>query len=333
MRPMLRFGIVVSLSITLTGCSPDYKTPIGVVQCVLTSCTPDNTTKIGFASWKPNAGFRWIDPDSVWNLGVIWNPGVPHPTKQNIVSGNEQYLWLPAPGYRWKKLSPLIVLASSFESAARSPVHTETGEFGSAEFGNVEWYPGSKHPYFSHVIASESIDRWLPDDGYGFVNPEKDLTASWKVGIRSNKRPHFFTTAQEGVWQVDPGYINNNNEFAVWRQGLTHPEQPCIVSSSMEGTWLAVAGYHIDFTNDVARIVANSKSTGPDWGKVLIGGVVAIIGYTNSQTHDDDNVVDSVGHHVAGKVGEIGLELAGKGFETNSGACDGVILNGWKKAV
>ncbi|CAK0754748.1 hypothetical protein CCP3SC5AM1_2040001 [Gammaproteobacteria bacterium] len=33
------------------------------------------------------------------------------------------------------------------------------------------WKPGSMHPNYSHVIASETPSSWKPDEGYAWVNP------------------------------------------------------------------------------------------------------------------------------------------------------------------
>ena len=139
------------------------------------------TTTVG--SWKPKEGYRWADdtsPTSMMRYGCVWSPGMPHSEIANIRASKDVGDWEPAPGYMW---------SDWFEWLVNSITPTLNQKLKSG----VKWAPGTAHPDYPHVEAASERDRWVPEDGWRFVNAdsndfrvrEGDIIEKAGDGIRS----------------------------------------------------------------------------------------------------------------------------------------------------
>ena len=59
-----------------------------------------------------------------------------------------------------------------------------------------------------HVIASDTVGKWEPEDGYDWINPNNlnDKSVRWVPSIPSTRYPHVIASAIEGQWRPVGGY-------------------------------------------------------------------------------------------------------------------------------
>ena len=292
----------------------------GLAAIILSGCTPEHSTSTGFLAYTPDAGYQWENPEA-WFKKAVWTSGLTHPHVQHVVSDASEGMWVPAPGYKWT--NPVVqpgFLFGSYEVLARDLK------------GDVllQWSPGLVHSQFEHVVAYKDEGYWVPTPGYDFVTRGK-LDVVWKAGLRDPEREHYLSGATEGTWELEPGYIEARGLFgslyAAWSPGQIHPDQPCLMASTTRGQWTAISGYHLEDAGEGRfRIVGDRRET--DWGGVVIGALVALIGYSSAQPQEgDDLAARALGRPVAKEVGNAGLEAAARAYGgSNSGACAGQVL-------
>lgn len=184
------------------------------------------------------------------------------------------------PGFRSVSWRRLIVAACVASLAGCAPENTESVGFleyrplpGFAwvdpERKNATvWTPGSTHPQFAHIRASDTINQWYPDRGYywtidsnapppdyaaGFMRASDhgDLNAYWTPGLTYDDLPHVATDAQEGRWVADPGYrfIASGTLPVAWSPGMQHSSRAHVLAGQYEGTWTAAPGYALGADN------------------------------------------------------------------------------------
>jgi hypothetical protein len=112
----------------------------------------------------------------------------------------------------------------------------------------VRWLPGLGSREHPHVFAADAEGKWLPSDGYVWVNdPPRDFSVKWISGEPSRYRPHVRTGDAEGSWLPDPGYTWVNDPpipgdlSVIWLSGVH--SWPHVVTSDTEGIWVPDPGY------------------------------------------------------------------------------------------
>lgn len=87
--------------------------------------------------------------------------------------------------------------------------------------GTPKWTPGTFHPNYSNVIASQKKDSWMPAPGYKWANDKNgDFSVKWTPGVKHIFFPNVIAGEKENVWNPAPGYKwlnNNSNDFRVVR--------------------------------------------------------------------------------------------------------------------
>ncbi|MFO0863746.1 MAG: hypothetical protein U0744_03660 [Gemmataceae bacterium] len=89
MRKLI-FAVVVALSL------------VSAPRIAIAQSTPAGPNLVLGADkqWYPAAGFVWMSND-VKDLRVRWAPGTRYPTEPNVLAGQQENKWSPAPGYQW----------------------------------------------------------------------------------------------------------------------------------------------------------------------------------------------------------------------------------------
>ncbi len=313
-RTNQRLAVSAALLLLTSACSP-----------------PSGTQKDGLVHWRLLPGYEWVNPGTIWSFETRWVAGAAYPGQPNIHAAAQPDFWQPDPGYAWARdadpngTTTTETTPTTYDAMAPAPPPaTELRQDGSVL--DVIWTAGLEHPHWPHIRSDPTPNRWRADKGYSFDSTAAgELKVSWSPGTRDPDRAHIIAAATEGQWEPEPGY--QESLFGpVWTAGTIHPRQACLRASSNEGVWLPLEGYHYE-RNDVGRIVITENKHETDWAKVFWGTVGAIIGLGNSQTHDDDSMVDRAGHAVANEVGKAGLNAAaGEVFGGSPGSCAGVIL-------
>jgi len=106
---------------------------------------------------------------------------------------------------------------------------------------------GSNPP---HVVAADAEGRWLPEDGYTWINNPPvtgDLRVKWDPGRFSSKNPHVVASNAEGHWSPEDGYTWINpiaGDLRVkWDPGRLSSKNPHVVAADVEKRWLPEDGY------------------------------------------------------------------------------------------
>src|SRR5579884_1725572 len=98
------------------------------------------------------------------------------------------------------------------------PLHVEIGprgerlpedgyEWTDTSHTGVRWVPGKSSRKTPHVVASDTEGEWQPDEGYGWVSPDKsDKAVRWAPGSPSNRYPNVVAAPAEGQWRPAKGY-------------------------------------------------------------------------------------------------------------------------------
>lgn len=285
---------------------------------MLIACAPQHSRSVGFLKYEAAPGYQWVNPKALF-LQARWTPGMANPDHPHIQSWTTQDEWIPDAGYWWGP------------AADAEPTNTYFAGKRLTEDLTVHWQPGSTRPDYPHVHAVANEGYWGSDKGYLFVKTN-DLAVQWKPGLPDPDRRHYVSADTEGQWELAPGYVERVGLFGFkyvsWAQGVPNKAQPCLVSATTEGRWQPIAGYHTEKQADGHfRIVGDTTS--PNWGGVLGGLVMAVVGFSNAQPRQNDGLFDAaVARPVAGEVGKAGLGIAARSFgSTNSGSCAGVTLD------
>jgi len=107
--------------------------------------------------------------------------------------------------------SIIILPASSVPEPTREPT-------------SVPWTPGQDHPEYPHLVASDTVGKWVPENGYDWANPdnESDMQVAWSPGTAHDEHPNVVAADTEGDWIPAAGYAwaepDNDDNWTVVRK-------------------------------------------------------------------------------------------------------------------
>jgi hypothetical protein len=263
---------------------------------------------------QPKPGYVWAQAGQI-SFATKWSPGASRPGTPNVVAAEQEETWLPSPGYDW----------NSAPTGKNLLGMTVPQKFESDDL-SVHWVAGQTHPQYPHVTSAKTEGSWLADKGYGFTHSGETLDVAWIPGTPDPDFKHQIAGTTEGSWVMEPGYERRFfllSSYAVWVPNTSYPGQPCIIAALEEGKWRAIDGYH--FQSTAAGTVEIVSDSSVDTGKIVGGGLLALLSYAFSPKSDDDSVTGTAQRILTDEGMKAGVGTAIDGFQSGgSGACAGV---------
>lgn len=263
---------------------------------------------------EPKPGYVWAHAGQI-SLATKWSPGAPLPDTPNVIAAEEEGFWLPSPGYDWN-------IASNTTNFIGMPFQEKL----LSDDLTVHWVAGKTHPQYLHVTSTKTEGSWLADKGYKFTRPGETLDVAWIPGTPDPDFEHQIAGTTEGSWVMEPGYERRSfllSSYAVWVPNTSYPGQPCIIAAIEEGRWRAIDGYH--FQSTPAGTIEIVSDSSVDTGKIVGGGLLALLSYYFSPNSDDDSITGNAQRILTDEGMKAGVGAAIEGFQSGgSGACAGV---------
>ena len=247
----------------------------------------DNTVNAGWNTWKPVAGYVWLNATQA-RQGVVWQPGLAHPSVHHLRSATQEKHWTPELGYDW--------IGSTLEEGVR-------------------WEPGQRNSAYPHAAAASGEGQWQPDPGYVLSKPGQLSAALWQPGLEHRDFKNVLAAAKEGTWAPRPEFrleTPSTLSQAIWAPGSAHPDFPNILADEKANQWKPAAGYAwVNQTTGDLRVAAvqpaeaaNSETnSGPQESRATrfaIGFIKAILGDGLAKPSSDDGMIArNVGRPIA----------------------------------
>lgn len=108
------------------------------------------------------------------------------------------------------------------------------------------WVSGKANAQYPHVITSNERGKWVPEEGFGWVDKENSWEVVWQPGTAHSHYSNVIASADEGNWKPALGYdwVDKNNSWAVaWKAGMPITNYPNVVASETEGYFQPAPGY------------------------------------------------------------------------------------------